>query len=335
MMNRSLRILFFGYHGVGVEALRRLREDGHQILACFTQPPGAAWIPSVTAECAKAGIRCIDTEPQASDAAALHDVRPDLVVCAGYTKRITLPFLALPTRGAINAHLAPLPKFRGIAPVPWGIAGGETSWAVTIHRMTHNYSEGAILRDRPVVMKPFCNAYELLAASSLQAADALAATVQEIACGAEVALQQDLRGGVQFFDGSVPHGGKVDWNQSATQLAAFVRAIDCGRFLEDGRYEHCTPPASAMLSGNELGIWRARAGGTVSNFAPGTITRCDGELWVQTGRGHLVIDQIVDDGGRDCTAADYIASHHLQAGDAFDNGYRWAASQGSPLNHAA
>jgi methionyl-tRNA formyltransferase len=335
MMNRSLRILFFGYHGVGVESLRRLRQAGHQIVACFTAPPHAAWVPDVAADCQKAAITCIDVEPHPSQADRFREHRPDLIVSAGYTGRITLPFLALPTLGSINAHLAPLPAYRGISPIPWGIARLETSWAITVHKMTHNYSEGAILRERPVLMKPYCNAYDLLTACSIEAAGALTDTVNEIAAGIENASLQDLRAGVRFFDGSVPHGGVIDWHQPASHLASFVRAIDCGRFATDGRYEHLTAPASAVLNGMPLGIWRARAGGTVSNYSPGTITRCDGELWIQTGRGHLVIDQLVDAAGTDWTANDYIAKHDLKAGDTFETPHRWQDQETPILNHAA
>ena len=44
-------------------------------------------------------------------------------------------------------------------------------------------------------------------------------------------------------------------------------------------------PGGASLRGKIVAIARVRAGGTMSVYPPGTITRCDHEVWVQTGRG--------------------------------------------------
>ncbi len=336
-MSRSLRILLFGYDRAGVAALAGLRHSGHQVCACFTHAtPQAAqeWIPSLSDACKRAGVPTSESALEPSASQPFRDERPDLIVSAGYRRRITLPFLALPRWGAINVHMGPLPRYRGGAPIPWGILNGESSWAVTVHAMTHNYNEGGLLRQQPISLRDTDNAYDLFDRCSTAAAQAVVETVNEIAPGSGDLVAQDLRD-VRFYDAAVPFGGRIDWNQPATCLAAFVRALDFGRGEIDGPYHHLTPPAAATLCETEIGIWRARAGGTMSPYPPGTITRTDDEVWVQTGRGHLVLDRICDPQGHDFAAADYFAANGIEPGQSFNPRHAWRAPDSLKLGHAA
>ena len=333
-MSRSLRVLLFAHHQVGVSAFHALREAGHEVQACFTHPQREAWAPSLSAACQATGVPCSEDMPQPAEAQRFRDVRPDLIVSAGYRRRVGLPFLALPRWGSINAHLAPLPGYRGASPIAWGILNGETAWGVTIHAMTHNYNEGGVLRRQPVSLRESDNAYDLFLRCSQIACRALSDTVAEIAGGGGDLLAQDLRD-VRFYEAGAPHIGRIDWNQSAATLSAFVRATDFGRGAVDGVYEHLAPPAMALLAGEEVGIWRARAGGTASPYPPGTITRCDREVWVQTGRGHLVIERICDAAGRDWVAVDYLNARGIGAGETFDARHAWRTAHAARLGYAA
>jgi methionyl-tRNA formyltransferase len=324
-MSHSLRIVLFAFDQPGVLALNALREAGHEVQACFTHPLRDRRIASVVDACAAAAVPCYSEPTQAGDAQRFRDDRPDLGVSAGYRRRVPLSFLALPRLGAINAHLGPLPAYRGPNPIPWGILSGESSWVVTIHGMTHNYNEGGILRQEPVALAETDSAYDLYQRSGEVAARAVSAAIGDIAAGGAKFVSQDLRQ-VRFFDSGTPFGGCIDWNQPATTLAAFVRALDFGRGDEDV-YEHLAPPARAVLGGEKIGIWRARFGGTASPYLPGTLTRCDaGACWVQTGRGHLAIERIVDSTGHDCSAAEYFTSRGHKPGDSFDTGHRWVTT---------
>ena len=332
-MSRSLRVLLFAHQQVGVTVLNGLREAGHEIVACFTHPPSHEGVPSVAEACAAARIPCLTATPAASDAGAYRSERPDLIVSAGYRQRVGLPFLALPRWGSVNLHLGPLPQYRGASPIPWGILRHEPSWAVTLHAMTHNYNDGGILRKQPVALRENDNAYDLFLRCSRAGAQLTVEAVNEIADGGGALIAQELRN-VQFFDTARPYGGHIDWNQSAVDLAAFVRAMDFGRGPTD-RYEHLTMPAAATLGAADIGIWRARAGGTASSYAPGTITRCDDEVWIQTGRGHLVIERICDSSGRDFEAIEYLTEHKHVAGDSFATAERWRNNPQVQLGFAA
>jgi methionyl-tRNA formyltransferase len=124
-----------------------------------------------------------------------------------------------------------------------------------------------------------------------------------------------------LFGPAIPHDGEIDWNQPAARIDSFIRALDFGRPTRGG-YEHLAPPASCRIRGQRLGVWRARFGGTMSVYPPGTITRCDDQVWVQCGRGHLVIESLRA-GGRDYHAAQFFTALGVRAGDEFDGSNSW------------
>jgi methionyl-tRNA formyltransferase len=334
VMSRSLRVLLFAHHQAGIAAFHGLRDAGHEIAACITHRSKESWVPSLTEACHAAGVPVTEEMPEPVSAQRYREGRPDLIVSVGYRKRVSLPFLALPRWGAINAHFGPLPGYRGGAAIPWGILKRESSWAVTVHAMTHNYNEGGVLRRQAVALRENDNAYDLFVRCSQVAARTMVETVNDVASGGGDLVAQDLRD-VRYYEAGVPFGGKMDWNQPADCLAAFVRAMDFGRGHVDGLYEHLAPPARATLKGQEVGIWRARAGGTVSAYPPGTITRTEGELWVQTGRGHLVIERVVDAQGKDLDGMAFCEAHGVEAGQTFEAKQVWREGEAMKLSHAA
>src|SRR5205085_2045511 len=100
---------------------------------------------------------------------------------------------------------------------------------------------------------------------------------------------------------------------------AFVCALESRRSAR-GQHQQPSAPATATIGRDPIGVCRARAGGTMSSYPAGTITRCDDELWVQTGRGHLAIDRIVVRGEERDAARHFVAAG-FTPGDAFDTSF--------------
>jgi len=174
-----------------------------------------------------------------------------------------------------------------------------------------------------VPLHPADNAYDLFMRSSEVLVDAVAKVIDKIAAGEADLEAQDART-ASFFGPGVPFSGWIDWSQPAERVAAFVRAMDFGRFNDCGTYQHLKPPAQASIAGQSLAIWRASAAGRRCPSAPGTIARCDEQVWVQTGRGHLVLEKVCDAAGGDHDAARYFAHQPFRVGDCFDTDHVWS-----------
>jgi methionyl-tRNA formyltransferase len=314
-----LSILLFGQGQAGALALRELLACGHRVAGCITERKCAPWEPSLLENCRRLGVRCW-TDPSAVDGVASIGNRPDVVLSVGYRRRIEMPYLGLGRIGAFNVAGSQLPRYRGFFPFRWAILNGEASWGVTVHQMTPRYCDGAVLHRRPLVVRPHENAFEFYqrwsAAMAGAAIEAMAKLASEVYGLCSVDAPSPL-----LFGPGVPHGGVIDWDQPSGRIDAFVRALDFGRPTRGG-YEHLTAPAVARIDGREIGIWRSRFGGTMSVYPPGTITRCDEQVWVQCGRGHLVIEKVLA-GGEDHDAADFFRALGLTAGGEFEPCGAW------------
>lgn len=94
-------------------------------------------------------------DPDAAILDALRERDVDLLVLAGWMKRIDARVVAAYEGRAVNIHPAPLPRFGGHG--MWGhhvheavIAAGVQESGPTVHRVTEHYDEGEVLAHRPV-----------------------------------------------------------------------------------------------------------------------------------------------------------------------------------------
>ena len=101
--------------------------------------------------------------------------------------------------------------------------------------------------------------------------------------------------------------GPVDFRRPASEIAADVHFADRGLH----------PTVFTRFRGRLLVICAARSGGVVSPYPPGTIIRCDEEIWVQTGGGHLIIESLRDQDGSEYPAHVFLRVHGADAGTRF------------------
>ncbi|MDP4261967.1 MAG: formyltransferase family protein [Bacteroidota bacterium] len=78
----------------------------------------------------------------------LNEYKADTVLVKTFPFLIPAEALAIPEYGFINFHYAPLPGWRGSNPLFWMLRNGAREGGVTVHEMTANYDEGAILSEQ-------------------------------------------------------------------------------------------------------------------------------------------------------------------------------------------
>ncbi|MBL4683882.1 MAG: phosphoribosylglycinamide formyltransferase [Nannocystaceae bacterium] len=98
-------------------------------------------------------------DPGAALLAACRTHGARVLVLAGYMKRIDPRVVTAFQGNSVNIHPAPLPQFGG--PGMYGehvhaavLASGVTSSGPTVHRVTNDYDEGAVLAHLPVPVRP-------------------------------------------------------------------------------------------------------------------------------------------------------------------------------------
>ncbi|SVE35269.1 uncharacterized protein METZ01_LOCUS488123, partial [marine metagenome] len=77
-------------------------------------------------------------------------MNPDLIISAGYDRKIPNIILKIPKIGSFNFHPSLLPAYAGGNPWFWVIAKGEKYTGVTVHSMTTVYDAGDIILQKRI-----------------------------------------------------------------------------------------------------------------------------------------------------------------------------------------
>jgi len=78
----------------------------------------------------------------------LKGCKPDLLISIYFPQIIKKQVLDIPSKGCINIHRAPLPKYRGPCSIFWQLANGEPETGATIHYLGEGLDSGAILAQK-------------------------------------------------------------------------------------------------------------------------------------------------------------------------------------------
>jgi phosphoribosylglycinamide formyltransferase 1 len=139
-----------------------------------------------------------ELDPDVVDGAicqALVDHEIDLVVLAGYVRRIGPRTLAAFAGRIVNTHPAPLPAFGGPGMFGEGVheavlSAGVSHSAATIHLVDADYDTGPVIAERPVPVHPDDNAATLQERVQAAERDLLVATLAALIKGRPPAGQE-------------------------------------------------------------------------------------------------------------------------------------------------
>jgi methionyl-tRNA formyltransferase len=200
-------------------------------------------------------------------------------------------------------HGSLLPKYRGAAPVQWAVIHGERETGVSIMQLDEGMDTGPVFLERRVVVDPDETAGELLARLAPIGAQALLEAIAEIAAGTGRAVAQD--------HASASHApmldkadGLIDFAQPAGAVAARIRGVDPW------------PGAQAMLRGQIVKLFRARAAPGTGMAATGTVLAIDaGGVHIAAADGAVIIRDVQAAGRKRMAAAQFAAGRGIAVGD--------------------
>jgi len=234
-----VRILFAGSPAIAVpslEAVASLSGEGFTLAGLLTKadtPKGRSGKPEPT-ECAAAlGAMAAAQpipllKPEKLDNAAREQaaaLNADLLVSFAYGKIFGPQFLALFPLGGINIHPSLLPQYRGAAPIPAAILNRETVTGITIQRLAAEMDCGDILVQETMPLDGRETTASLSGIMAKKAAELLPAALRGIAGGTLRATPQD-HAAATYCSLIKKEDGLIDWNRSAAELDAQIRAFD-------------------------------------------------------------------------------------------------------------
>jgi len=296
-----------------VPALRQCLDDGHEVVAVWTQPDrpsgrGNKITPSPVKEFALThGLNVFQPARIKNDEAkqlfASHDA--DVVVVVAYGKILPDEFLQAPRRGCINVHFSLLPLYRGAAPANWAIINGEKETGVTTMFIEPSLDTGPILLQQTTRIGETETAPELMERLAEIGAPLLGETLARLD---EITPRPQEDRHATFAPILKKEDGLIDWSQSASAIERRIRGLQPW------------PNAYTTFNSKGLIIWDAQPSLSVtSNIANGELIVAQGdELVVQCGnRTALRVLEVQPEARKRIAVRDFINGVHLKAGDRF------------------
>ena len=315
MEKKDLRIVFMGTPDFAVGSLKRLVENGYNVVAVVTQPDkpvgrhGSVLRASAVKEYALEHGLPVLQPVKMKDEAFLEELRgydADLQVVVAF-RMLPEVVWAMPRFGTFNVHAALLPQYRGAAPINWAVINGETTTGVTTFFLDHDIDTGKIIMQREFAIPDDADVEYVY--------DGL----MELGAG----ICQDTVDLVIEKDGDVPaqpqredlplHAApkifketcEIDWTLPAKRVYDFVRGLS----PYPGTWTTLSPrgEAEGKNAASVLKVFRtAKTNVATGGAAPGTLKAEHGRLLVAPGDEWLEIVELQAAGKKRMAARDFL-----------------------------
>lgn len=234
MNAKDLRIVFMGTPEFAVASLRRLVEEGYNVVAVVTTPDKPAGRgqklheSDVKVAARELGLPILQPEKLRSEefVSAMQELRPDLGIVIAF-RMLPEVIWAMPRLGTFNLHASLLPQYRGAAPINWAIINGETETGITTFLLNHEIDKGAIINQLSMPILPEDNIGTMYDKLMVAGCDLVVDTVEKIASGNYTPIEQmhidesTLKPAPKIFKEDC----RIDWSWSGERIVNFVRGL--------------------------------------------------------------------------------------------------------------
>ena len=302
-----MRVVFMGTPDIAATCLKKILEDGFEVVGVYTQPDrpknrGMKLAFSPVKEVSIANnlpvyqpenFREEDTVEQ------LRKLQPDVVAVVAYGRILPQKVLDIPPCGCINIHASILPSYRGSAPYQWAVLDGLKETGVTAMYLCREMDAGDIIEISKTLIGPDETAGELLDRLAVLGADLLSKTLTDIGngCAGRSPQESEKATYAPMLDKSMC---PIDFTRSAGCVHNHVRGMNPW------------PVATMELGGKRFKVYATAVIGEQADAAPGTvlgITKTG--LQIACGEGIIEIRQLQAEGGKRMAAPDYFRGHPL------------------------
>jgi methionyl-tRNA formyltransferase len=300
-------LIFLGTPAFAVPTLERVVDEGHRVVAVFTQPDrpkgrGGQVSQSPVKEAAlRLGLPVHQPErirrPEVLE--QLKQMKPDAMVVVGYGQIIPQGIIDIPRHGIINVHASLLPKYRGAAPIQWAIANGETRTGVTTMRIDAGLDTGDMLLKWETEIGPEEDALDLGRRLSVAGAELLVETLQDNP--APVKQNPDEATYAPILK---KEDGLIDWSWPARKISNRSRG-----FLP-------WPGAHSFFRGQLFHIWKSRVSSDRESGEPGQMIPQKKRLLIACGEATtLEAIEVQVEGRKRMSAEAFLNGHQLRDGE--------------------
>lgn len=156
MTKSSLRIVYMGTPDFAVCSLRKLVEEGYNVVAVVTMPDKPSGrghkvqFSPVKQYALSVGLPVLQPMKLKDElfVEELRSYKADLQIVVAF-RMLPEVVWAMPRLGTFNLHASLLPQYRGAAPINWAVINGDTQTGITTFFLKHDIDTGdMILQER-------------------------------------------------------------------------------------------------------------------------------------------------------------------------------------------
>lgn len=309
-----MKVAAFGRTQWLYNSIQALADQGHQIVligTCSAAPEYSVGEEDfeALAEQFNANFFCDAAINQGRYLEMMRESGAEVAISVNWLTLIGQSVLDQFPHGVINAHMGPLPRFRGNATPGWAILLGEDEVVVTLHHMVVELDAGPILLQRSVPLGDEVYIGDVYRFVDENIPSMFVEVVDGLEQGTIVPREQpdDPALSLRCFP-RLPRDSELDWSESAESLARLVRASAepfSGAYTYEGT--------------KKIVVWRAYASQLDFPYvgAPGQVVwrnRTSGEVAVLARSGILVLQEVEDDTGTRSPAASLVKSMRTRFG---------------------
>jgi methionyl-tRNA formyltransferase len=303
-----MRVVFMGTPDIAATCLKKIIEDGFDVVGVYTQPDrpknrGMKLAFSPVKEVAIANdLPVFQPENFREDdvVAQLAALQPDVIAVVAYGRILPQRVLDIPEKGCINIHASILPAYRGSAPYQWAVLHGLKETGVTAMYLCREMDAGDMIDVATTPIGENESAGELLDRLAVLGADLLSVTLTKIGDGTVTATPQDHSKATYapMLDKTMC---PIDWTKTAQQVHNHVRGMNPW------------PVATAEFGGKRFKVYSTVVVEDAEKAAPGTVLGLTKTgLQVACAQGAVEIRILQAEGGKRMAAPDYFRGHPLE-----------------------
>jgi len=307
----SLRVVFMGTPEFSVPTLMEIVGQGHDVVACYSQPPrpagrGMDLKKSPVHEAAESfGIPVFTplSLKGAEEQEAFAALNADVAVVVAYGLLLPKAVLDAPQFGCLNLHASMLPRWRGAAPINRVIMAGDTETAVQVMRMEEGLDTGPVCMSETLAVTENMTAGDLHDRLSTLGGDLMVRALAALSRGA-LTEQAQAEEGVTYAEKISKQETRIDWTKTAGEVHNHIRGLSpfpgawCEMPLGD-KPERVKVLRSALAEG--AGI-------------PGTVLLTEEAPVIACGTGAVRLDQVQRAGKKPMSGADFLRGASLSDG---------------------
>lgn len=228
-----MRIIFMGTPAFSVPTLKALHAAGHDIVACYTQPPRPAGRRGLslkkspvheTAEALGIPVRTPKSLKGPDEQATFAALDADVAVVVAYGLLLRGPILAGTRLGCFNGHASLLPRWRGAAPIHRAVMAGDTETGMMVMKMDEGLDTGPVAMTARVPIGPDMTTGQLHDALAGAGACLMVEAMAALEAGTlELEPQPDQ--GVTYAAKIDKAETRLDWSRPANEAHNHIRGL--------------------------------------------------------------------------------------------------------------